>query len=139
MKRVHLAIGSALLGMGLLGIGAADARVRLTPQQQLDKIVAGRVAGKPVNCINQRDIRSTEIIDGIGIVYTTNNGTAYVNRLDGGAGFLDSDDILVTRSYTSQLCRIDIVQLISRTGQFPKGSIGLNEFVPYPKPPKVRS
>lgn len=135
MKLVSLLIGTALLA----GTMAAEARTRLTPEQRLDKAVAGRIAGKPVNCIYSRDIRSTEILDGIGIVYTTNGGTVYVNRLRGSASFLDSDDILVTRTFGSQLCSIDIVQLVDRNGRFPKGSVSLGEFVPYPKPPKVRS
>lgn len=135
MKLVSLLIGTALLA----GTMAAEARTRLTPEQRLDKAVAGRIAGKPVNCIYSRDIRSTEILDGIGIVYTTNGGTVYVNRLRGSASFLDSDDILVTRTFGSQLCNIDIVQLVDRNGRFPKGSVSLGEFVPYPKPPKVRS
>lgn len=135
MKLVSLLIGTALLA----GTMAAEARTRLTPEQRLDKAVAGRIAGKPVNCIYSRDIRSTEILDGIGIVYTTNGGTVYVNRLRGSASFLDRDDILVTRTFGSQLCNIDIVQLVDRNGRFPKGSVSLGEFVPYPKPPKVRS
>jgi hypothetical protein len=135
MKLVPLLLGTALLA----GTVAAEARTRLTPEQRLDKAVAGRIAGKPVNCIYSRDIQSTEILDGIGIVYTTNGGTVYVNRLRGSASFLDSDDILVTRTFGSQLCNIDIVQLVDRNGRFPKGSVSLGEFVPYPKPPKVRS
>ena len=135
MKIVHLLIGGALLATSV----TAEARTRLTPQQRLDKAVAGRVAERPVSCINLRDIRSTEILDGIGIAYTTNGGTVYVNRLRGPASFLDDDDILVTKTFSSQLCNIDIVQLVDRNGRFPKGSISLGEFVPYPKPPKARS
>jgi len=133
MKLVHLLIGGALLASA----GAAEARTRLTPQQRLDKAIAGRVAGKPVTCINLRDIRSTDIIDDVGILYTTNGGTVYLNRPNGGASFLDDDDILVTRSFSSQLCNIDIVQLVDRAGRFPKGSISLGEFIPYAKPPKT--
>ena len=135
MKLVHLLAGGALLASA----GLAEARTRLTPQQRLDKAVAGRVAGKPVTCINLRDIRSTDIIDNVGILYTTNNGTVYLNRPNGSAGFLDEDDILVTRSFSSQLCNIDIVQLVDRAGRFPKGSVSLGEFVPYPKPRKSNS
>lgn len=134
MKLVHLIVGSALL----MGAGMSQARTRLTPEQRLEKITAGRVAGKPVNCIYLRDIRSTEIIDKTAIAYTANNGTVYVNR-PSGASFLDDDDILVTKTFGSQLCSIDIVQLVDRGTRFPSGSLGLSEFVPYPKPPKVKA
>ena len=133
MKLVHILAGAAMVMTG----GAAIARERLAPEAQIAKLVEGRVAGKPVDCISQRDIRSSQIIDGTAIVYTSNNGTIYVNRPRGGAAFLDDDDILVTKSYTDQLCSIDIVNLIDRGSRMNSGSLSLDQFVPYPRPPKV--
>ena len=103
------------------------------PEARLDKLLAGRVAGEPVKCINLRDIQSSEIIDGTAIVYRVGK-RLYVNRPRGGAYQLDSDDILLTRSVTSQLCRIDTVDLVDRTSRFRTGFVSLGEFVPYTKP-----
>jgi hypothetical protein len=132
MRFLHLIVGSALL----LSTGLAQARERLTPDARLAKILAGRTAGEPVNCIPLRNIRSSEIIDKTAIVYTTNNGTIYVNRPN-GASFLDDDQIMVNKVYTSQLCSIDIVNLIDRSTRFTDGSISLEKFTPYPRPPKA--
>lgn len=92
--------------------------------------------GTPVDCINFRDIRSSEIIDRTAILYRTSNSRVYVNRPESGAQSLDGDDILVTRTALSQLCRIDTVQLVDRSTRFPSGSVGLGRFVPYIKPPR---
>jgi hypothetical protein len=127
---------TAAVAVAAIGAAApAVARDRLTGEAKLAKIIEGRVAGKPVDCVPITQIRSTEIIDRTAIVYTASNGTVYVNR-PSGANFLDDDDILVSEPYNGQACRIDIVRLIDRGSRMPSGSIGLNDFTPYPKPPK---
>jgi hypothetical protein len=121
--------------IGALSAPAIDARERLTPDQELAKIVKDRVPGKPVNCINLTQIRSTTIIDRTAIVYDM-GGTIYVNRPPYPQS-LDDDDILITRTWGSQLCNVDIVQLATRNGgagMWWRGSVGLGEFVPYTKP-----
>ena len=107
-----------------------QARSRLSPDQQLDKLLAGRDAGAPVRCISLSRTGSSRIIDKTAIVYGSGR-TIYVNRPD-NAGSLDDDDILVTNIYGgSQLCRLDVVHLHDRGGYFYAGSVGLNDFVPY--------
>lgn len=104
-------------------------------ERALARIVEGRTVGKPVDCINLRDIRSSEIVPDVGIVYRMNNGTLMVNRPE-GAPILDRDDILVTRTIGTQLCRIDIVNLVDRNARMPSGSLALNDFVPYSRLPR---
>lgn len=129
--RFRLALfAAALLAGGTAAAAAPQADNRY--EARLAKTLEGRTAGDPVKCINLRDIRSTEIVDNTAILYRLYNGKIYVNR-PSGAGLLDRNDILVTRTFTSQLCSIDIVQLVDRTSRFPSGSIGLSEFTPYSK------
>ena len=119
---------SSLIAGAMLA-GTASAAV--APEVRLDKLLAGRVAGQPVDCINSRDIRSTQIIDRTAIVYQVGS-KLYVNRPRAGASSLDRDDILVTRQFgTSQLCRIDTVRLVDRAAMFPTGFVALGDFVPY--------
>ncbi|MGY4396071.1 hypothetical protein ACVWZA_001244 [Sphingomonas sp. UYAg733] len=132
MRAIHLILAGALL----MGGGVAQAE-RLSPEAKLAKMLDGRIAGAPVSCIQLRDIQSSEIVNKTAIVYRGRNGTLYVNKVDGGAAFLDDDDILVSKTYSSQLCSIDIIQLIDRSSRMSSGSVGLSEFVPYPKPPKT--
>ncbi|MFS0735613.1 hypothetical protein ABC347_01055 [Sphingomonas sp. 1P06PA] len=117
----------------LLGLSLATAASAATPQERLDRALAGRVAGEPVDCLNLRDIRSSRIIDGIGILYQTTGGTYYLNRPDNGARSLRSTDVQLTDTRTSQLCSIDVVRLLDSTSRIPTGFVGLGKFIPYPR------
>lgn len=111
----------------------ALAKEKLTPDAELAKMLQGRVAGQPVNCINPRNTWSTRIVDGKAIVYQAGN-TLYVNQPRSGAERLDEDDILVTVTYGSQLCSIDSIRLVNRYTGFPHNFVILDKFVPYTKP-----
>ena len=126
MRSVVLAIA----GLAALTAGdAVQARAKLTPEQQLAKLLEGREAGKPTTCLPHWQANDMRVIDGLAIVYGTGN-TIWVNRPD-NARDLDSDDILVTQSFDGRLCKVDIVHTVDRTGQFATGFISLGDFVPY--------
>ena len=110
----------------------AVAAHRDTPDVQLQKALEGRVAGKPVNCISLSSTNSSRIIDGKAIIYQV-GGRLYVNEPRSGAASLRDDDILVTRTFSSQLCSVDMVRLIDRGSRFPRGFVSLGQFVPYTK------
>lgn len=133
MRRFALALASVAMLAG--GATAVSAKPKLTPQERLDKMLDGREAGKPVSCISTYDSRDMTVLDKVGIVFRSGS-TIYVNRPQ-NADQLDSDDILVTKTFGSQLCRLDIVHTVDRTGHFPTGFINLGDFVPYKKAPKV--
>jgi hypothetical protein len=125
-----------LLVAGALMLSAGAAQARTDPEARLAKITAGRTAGAPVDCIQQHQISSTEIINRTAIVYKMDNGTVYVNRPSSGANFLGRSDVLVTNTHSPQLCSVDIVRLVDSSAHMPTGSVGLGKFVPYPKPPR---
>ena len=114
----------------------AFAAKRDTPDMQMTKLLAGRVAGKPVNCISLTGSQSSQIIDGKAIVYRV-GGRLYVNTPRSGASTLNEDDILVTRTIGSQLCSIDTVDLIDRASRIQRGFVILGQFVPYEKPKRA--
>ncbi|GLK46184.1 MULTISPECIES: hypothetical protein [Novosphingobium] len=127
-----LAICATLAVASLLAMPAAEARTKLTGEQQLAKMLDGREAGKPVSCIPYSQTQNTTVIDKTAIVYRV-GGTLYVNRPT-NADRLDDDDVMVTKLYTSQLCRLDTVQLHDRNANFMwNGFVGLQDFVPYKK------
>jgi hypothetical protein len=119
-----------LLGASLIAAPAVAAP-RDTPEQQLEKLLAGRVPGKPVDCIPLSS-NSSQIIEGKAIVYRV-GGKLYVNEPRSGAESLDDDDILVTKVFGSQLCSIDTVNLVDRSSRFPHGFVSLGKFVPWTK------
>ena len=111
----------------------ASALARDMPEVQLNKLLAGRVAGKPTNCIPLNNTQSSTIIDRTAVVYRV-GGRLYVNVPRSGAESLDDNDILVTRTIGSQLCSIDTVNLIDRNSRFQRGFLILGQFVPYDRP-----
>jgi hypothetical protein len=110
---------------------ALQARERLTPQQELDKLLEGRVAGKPQSCISTFGNQSLRVLDNTALVYGSGR-TIWVN-VPRNPDVLDDDDILVTRQTGSQLCRLDMVNMVDRTGGFYRGFVALEDFVPYRK------
>ena len=132
MRKIALAI---VTGAALLAAPAIQAKPKLTPQQQLDKLLAGRVAGKPVHCIPDFDAREMQVLDKTAIVYGRGNNI-WVN-IPRNVADLDDDEIQVIHSNGSQLCRLDMVRTVDRGGHFPTGFISLGEFVPYRKPIKT--
>lgn len=136
-------IGMSMRKIGILSAAsfavlamAAQAAEDRSPEARLARAIDGRDAGPPVKCIAQRDIRSSQIIDGLAILYETNDGVRYVNRPDNGASSLRAGAVLVTDTRSPDLCDIDIVRLFDSATRMPMGFVGLGEFVPYRKPPK---
>ncbi|MBL9065042.1 MAG: hypothetical protein JNN10_01980 [Sphingopyxis sp.] len=128
---MRLHIPMILAAAALAAIPAtASARERLAPEDQLAKLLEGRVAGEPQNCIPLSMARSSQVIDKTAIVYRVGS-TLWVNRPEGGASSLDDDDILVTKLSGSQLCSIDAVQLHDRSSHMYSGFVSLGKFVPY--------
>jgi len=121
---------ATVIAAAAIAAAPAGAREKLSPEARLEKMLEGRVAGEPQNCINLTSARSSTIIDGTAIVYRAGS-TLWVNRPKGGAESLDDDDILVTKTIGSQLCSIDTVQLRDRTSHMYAGFVSLGEFVPY--------
>ncbi|MCD2323065.1 hypothetical protein LQ953_03435 [Sphingomonas sp. IC-56] len=127
---------SLLLGAAVLATPALAAP-RETPEMRLQKMLEGRVAGAPVNCIAQGPGISSTIVDGKAIVYRSGR-TLYVNEPESDPRALRGDDILVTRTFGSQLCSTDVVQMVDRLGGFPRSPVFLGKFVPYTKPEAAR-
>jgi len=127
-------VKTLIVGASLIAAPAVAAP-RDTPEVQLQKLLAGRTAGAPVDCISLFPSNSSQIIKGKAIVYHVGS-KLYVNEPRSGAESLDDDDILVTKVFGSQLCSIDTVNLVDRSSRFQRGFVILGKFVPWTKPKK---
>lgn len=127
--RLHIPLIFAVAALAAMP-AAANAREKLTPEEQLAKLLEGRVAGEPQDCISLSTARSSQVIDKTAIVYRVGS-TLWVNRPEGGAESLDDDDILVTKLSGSQLCSIDTIELRDRGSRMYSGFVSLGKFVPY--------
>jgi hypothetical protein len=110
----------------------AAAAPRLHGEAQLAKLLEGRTAGAPVDCIDLSRVYSTEIVDRTAIVYDSGR-TLYVNRPRAGAESLDRGDTMVLKPFDHRLCRIDTIQMYEQGAHFFTGSVFLGDFVPYTK------
>lgn len=130
-RKVFAVAALAAMATGLVASPVLAAKPKLTGEAKLSKMLEGRQPGKPVNCLPLGQSQDVRIIDKTALVYRFGN-TLYVNRPT-NPDSLDSDDILVTRTSLSSLCRLDTVQLRDRTNFFYSGFVGLQDFVPYKK------
>jgi len=138
MRFTTLALAGALLMAGTVTSPAISAE-KPKGEAALQKVLEGRVAGKPVDCIQLNTIRSSRIIDRTAIVYEAPGGVLYVNRPRSGQQSLTDWNVQVTRTQSSQLCSIDTVRMVDRTSQMFAGSVFLGEFVPYTKVKPVKA
>ena len=127
MKRIAFAL-AALAGAALV-TGPSVARERPSGDQELAKLLKGRVAGEPQNCLNTRIHSDSRIIDGTALVYGRGR-TIWVN-VPANADDLDDGDALLVRQYGANLCRQDIVTTFDNMGGFYTGNVFLGDFVPY--------
>jgi hypothetical protein len=140
MKTKILALAAAALAVsGALSVpafaGDGHASHKLTTAEKgeakLAKLLEGRTAGKPVNCITTLNSSDLQVIDETALVYKTGK-TVYVAR-PSHPKQLRRDDILVTKRTGSQLCTNDSIRTVDRSGGFSTGAVFLDHFVPYTK------
>jgi hypothetical protein len=123
------AVSALMLSAG----GSVAAKARKTGEEKLAEILKGRVAGKPVSCINTWRNANLSIVDNTAIVYREGR-TIYVNRTQNPKD-LDWNDILVIKHFgTTQLCKLDQVTTIERGNGAFTGVVFLTDFVPYTLP-----
>lgn len=125
MKRILLTVAA----VATLAAPAAAAP-RLHGEAELAKLLEGRAAGAPVDCIDLSLVHSSQVIAGTAIVYDM-GGTLYVNRPRAGAEELNPWDTMVVKPLNHQLCRVDVVQLFDSGSHFREGAVFLGDFVPY--------
>ena len=100
-------------------------------QATYDRMLAGKTAGRPANCLPLLRSHDMVVIDDDTILYRDGR-TTYVNHPLGSCNLLGRGSYaLVTRSSGSQLCRGDIANVVDATTGVTVGSCALGDFVPY--------
>ena len=98
-------------------------------EQELAKLLEGRVAGEPVNCISGMRSDRVRTIEETAFVYGRGK-TIYVQRTR-NPDHIDDNDIVVVQRTGGQLCRVDTMQTIDRYNGFLTGFHFLEDFIPY--------
>ncbi|MHA7820869.1 MAG: hypothetical protein ACX930_14575 [Erythrobacter sp.] len=139
--RAFGALGASAAGIAAAALFAAqpalaenqddDAKVAMTEgEQELAKLLEGRVAGEPQSCIRSRLNDRMTVIDETAYVYGRGK-TIYVQRTRDPED-IDSRDALVSRRFSgSQVCKLDVVTTIDPFNGFLTGVVFFDDFVPY--------
>ena len=123
----------AAAAAGLMAVPAqADEAEPTRGEAKLAKLLDGRVAGEPQNCISTTGSRSLRQIDGTALTYRDGD-TVWVNYTRNPADIDDSEIMVIKRFSSTSLCRSDQIRLVDRTAGFLSGLIFLDDFVPYTK------
>ena len=102
-------------------------------KDELAEAPTGRIAEKPVDCLDPYDSQSVRVVPGQAIIYGV-YGKLYVNRPQDGADRLRWNDVLVTRVEAGHLCRNDPITLVDPVTRSEHAFIILGQFTPYAKP-----
>lgn len=132
MRRKALISALSLALGAVVAATPALAREHRGGEQQLARILDGRVAGKPQDCIDLYTAHTSEIVDHTAIVYGS-GPILWVNR-PRDAHDLISDRVMLTKTSGSQLCQMDLVKLKDPATLTISGFVTLDEFVPYSRP-----
>lgn len=110
----------------------------LTPKQtaELDKALAGKVAGEKVSCINREPQSNLTVISNNVLLYKVSRKLVYKNELIGSCNGLTYGDTMIVRSFGSQLCRGDFTSSANLMTGMITGSCALGDFTPYRTPPQ---
>ncbi|KWV95038.1 hypothetical protein [Erythrobacter sp. AP23] len=132
----HLALATAALGLLAAPAQAeetAEEPVEMTRgEEKLAKLLEGREAGEPRQCIRTFGSRNLTQIDGTALAYRDGK-TIWVNYTRNPESIDDSDVMVIRRFDGTSLCRTDQIHLVDRFSGFFSGVIFLDEFVPYNK------
>ena len=128
----------ALTPLALLAACAAQTEQapKLTDRQaaDLDKSLAGKVAGEKKSCIDRFPASSLRAISNEVLLYEASRKLVYVNNVIGSCSGLTAGNTLVIRSFGSQYCRGDFIQVVDLQSGITHGSCVLGDFTPYRTP-----
>lgn len=123
------AIAALTAGVAALAVGSQPASSETSAEKaaaQLARMLDGRVAGEPEDCILLRPIRRMTVLEGQGLVFHSGT-TLWINRTADPAA-IRKWDTFEFRAFGQRLCSYDTVN-----GR--QGPIDLVAFVPWRKVP----
>ena len=129
MKRLAIIAAAAV---ALTGTAAAASTVAEKGEARLTRMLEGRTAGEPVQCITTMRNNKLEVIDEVGVVYDAGE-TIYVARPTHPRMLRWTDALVIDRFSPSRLCVQEPMRTVDRGAGFHTGVVFLQDFVPYTK------
>ena len=117
--------------MRLLSMLGAVALTAASDSKDLDRALAGRVAGKPETCLSSSRIGAPQAFGDRTLLYR-DGGRIWRNDLPDTCPGLNDDAIVVSEVYGGQVCRNDQFYTVERSvGGIPGPRCRLGNFVPW--------
>ena len=101
-------------------------------EARLTQALAGKVAGRPVDCLPTYRSGDLVRVDDNTALFRDGPNRVYRNELHGFCnGLGDDSNTLVTTSHSGRLCRGDIARVVDLPSGMTVGSCVIGDFVPY--------
>jgi hypothetical protein len=114
---------------GLVAGAAAPAAPNKDP-------LAGRIAGQPVDCVDQSQLGGPDIVDSRTIIYRQSLKRIWRNDLETACPSLRPMTTMIVEIYGNRLCRNDHFQTRDAGSIIPGPLCRLGKFTPYDLPKK---
>lgn len=99
-------------------------------EEQLARMLEGRVAGDPVRCIPSRRQQRVQMIDGTAYIFG-HGSTLYVQRTTRPQDIHRRNALINQRFSGGELCRMDVISTVDPIAGFFTGGVLLEDFIPY--------
>lgn len=125
---------AVLPALAVLSSCAAPPLQAISPdEQQLSAELAGRVAGRPQNCLPGFRTDDMKAV-GENTMVIRDGSTIFLSRTNGSCRSSGARALVIKRVSSSNLCQGDIAQVVDlQSGAF-HGSCSFGEFTPYRRP-----
>ncbi len=123
-------VGLLLLSFALASCVSSTTAENIATQKEMIFVPPVDIL-ETTNCIALNQVRSTRVIDRIGIAYEMPNRKIWINRPKWGASILNDNLIMVSQNGSSRLCSGDIIRFLDRSPAGYRGSIALGPFISY--------
>jgi hypothetical protein len=126
-----------LIIAAVAGCTASSTRMTVTAQadaqSRLNKLLAGKVPGKPQSCLASYRANDMIVIDDYTLAFRDGTNRVWINKPAGGCNLLSAGPYaLVTRNVGGMgLCRGDIGQVTDTLNHTTVGSCVMGDFIPY--------
>ena len=135
MSKLLIALPALALIAGCAATPPTESQLRAQARDaaKLDEALAGYTPGTPVNCVESRDLRGPEAYGEHTLIFRASRKLIWRTETSGSCDDVKRGDALVTRQYTSRLCKGDIARTANLQAGFSTGTCVIGEFVPYRK------
>lgn len=124
---------AAIAGCATTPPSASQLRAQARDAAKLDETLAGYTPGKPVTCVESRDLRGPEAYGETTLLFRASRKLIWRTETSGSCDDIKRGDALITNQFSSRLCSGDIARTANLQAGFSTGSCVIGEFVPYRK------